>query len=120
MINNDRIVPITAVDLITMYGLILALAADTAPTKLDAIDTAGDFEQSTNSATVLCSEPVKTFGFGESVTAGTVYFVPAYDFAGFTLNGVATTPTGDVNPDGRTLYKGVLASNAITITKVGF
>lgn len=120
MINNDRIVPITAVDLITMYGLILALAADTAPTKLDAIDTAGNFEQDTNSATVLCSEPVKNFGFGEDVTAGTVYFVPAYDFAGFTLNGVATTPTGDVDPDGRTLYKAVLATNAITITKVGF
>ena len=26
----------------------------------------------------------------------------------------------NVDPDGRTLYKGVLASNAITITKVGF
>lgn len=39
MINNDRIVPITALDLISMYGLILKLAASTAPDALDAADT---------------------------------------------------------------------------------
>ena len=121
MINNDRIVPITAVDLITMYGLILALAADTAPTALDATDTAGDFKQNTNSATVICSEPVKTFGFGESVTAGTVYFVAAYDYAGFTINGAAATTAGaTVNADGRTLYSATLANGTITVAKVGF
>jgi hypothetical protein len=121
MINKDRIVPITAIDLITMYGLVLALAADTAPTKLDAIDTAGDFEQDTNSATILCSEPVKSFGFGNGVTAGTVYFVPAYDYSGFSINGAAATTAGaTVDPDGRTLYSATLADGAVTIAKVGF
>ena len=124
MINNDRIVPITTVDLISMYGLILAASAaaasGTAPTALDAMDTAGDFAQSTNSATVLASEPVKTLNFGSSVTAATVYFVPAYDYAGFTKTGTTLTVTGTVAADGRTLYKATLSTNALTIAKVGF
>lgn len=121
MINQDRIVPITAIDLISMYGLVLALAANTAPTALAATDTDGDFKQDTNSATVLCSEPVKTFGFGDGVTAGTVYFVAAYDYSGFTINGAATTTEGvTVEADGRTLYSATLADGAVTIAKVGF
>ena len=120
MINNDRIVPITAIDLITMYGLVLKLALDSAPTKLDAADTAGDFSQATNSATVLCSEPVKALNFGSSVSAGTVYFVPALDYKGFTKTGATLTVTGDVDADGRTLYSATLSTNALTIAKVGF
>lgn len=125
MINNDRIVPITAVDLISMYGLILAAAAaaasGTAPTKIDATDTAGDFTQATNSATVIASEPVKAFTFGSSVTAATVYFVPAYDYTGFTKTGATITPAGvDVVADGRTLYSATLSSGTLTFAKVGF
>lgn len=124
MINNNRIVPITAIDLMTNYGLILAAAAaaasGTAPTKLDATDTAGDFSQTTNSATVLCSEPVKTLTFGSSVTAATVYFVPAYDYKGFTKTGATITVSGDVDADGRTLYSATLSSGTLTIAKVGF
>lgn len=125
MINNDRIVPITAVDLISMYGLVLAASAaaasGTAPTKLDAVDTAGDFSQTTNSATVICSEPVKSLNFGASVTAATVYFVPAYDYTGFTKTGATITKAGaDVDADGRTLYKATLSTNTLTFAKVGF
>lgn len=125
MINNDRIVPITVIDLISMYGLVLAAAAaaasGTAPTKLDAVTTDGQFEQGTNSATVLCSEPVKSFDFAATATAGTVYFVPAFDYSGFTLAGVATATAGaTVEADGRTLYTATLSSGTITIAKVGF
>lgn len=121
MINTNRIVPITAIDLITMYGLILKLAASTAPTALNATDTAGDFTQSTNSATVLCSEPVKSFTFGSSVTAGTVYFVAAYDYTGFTKTGATLTTAGvDVVADGRTLYSATLSSGTLTFAQVGF
>ena len=42
MINNDRIVPITATDLISMYGLILVVGAATAPEKLDADTVLGN------------------------------------------------------------------------------
>lgn len=120
MINDNRIVPVTAVDLITLYGLILKVGS-VSVTALDAIDTAGDFSQTTNSATVLASEPVKTLDFGSGVTAGTVYFVPAYDYSGFTLAGVATTTAGaTVEADGRTLYSATLANGTVTIAKVGF
>lgn len=125
MINNDRIVPITAVDLISMYGLILkaaaAAASGTAPTALAATNMAGDFVQSTNSAIVIASEPVASFTFDSSVTAGTVYFVPAYDYTGFSKTGATITTAGvDVEADGRTLYSATLASGTVTFAKVGF
>lgn len=121
MINNERIVPIQVIDLISMYGLILKLAASTAPTALAADDDTGDFTQSTNSATVLAAEPVASFTFGSSVTAGTVYFVPAFNYTGFTKTGATLSIAGaDVEPDGRTLYSATLSSGTVTIAKVGF
>lgn len=122
MINNDRIVPITKIDLLSMYGLVLVLTGgESAPTKLDAIDTAGDFSQTTNSATVICSEPVKSFNFGSSVTAGVVYFVPALDYSGFTKTGATITTAGaTVEADGRTLYSAALVDGVVTFAKIGF
>lgn len=121
MINNDRIVPITKIDLLSMYGLVLAMSLDSAPTKLDATDTAGDFSQTTNSSTVICSEPVKSFTFGSSVTAAVVYFVPALDYSGFTKTGATITTAGaTVEADGRTLYSATLSSGTLTFAKIGF
>lgn len=119
MINSDRIVPVTKTDLLTLYGTILK-AANVSVTALDANDVEGNFEQTTNSATVICSEPVKSLNFGSSVTAATVYFIPAYDYKGFTKTGATLTITGDVEADGSTLYIATLSTNALTIAKVGF
>ena len=121
MINTDRIVPITSVDLISMYGLILlqdSANAGLAALQTDATD--GTFSVTAATTPLSANEPVKSIDFATAVTAATLYFVPAYDYVGFTLNGVAVTPTGTVEADGRTLYKAVLATGAITITKVGF
>lgn len=120
MINNDRIVPISTVDLLTMYALILK-AAGTTLTKVDAKDVNGDFslEEAPASGSAFASEPVKSFDFESGVSAATVYFVPAYDFAGFKIDGTAVTATGNVEADGRTLYLATLATGAVTITKVG-
>lgn len=124
MINQDRIVPVQAVDLISLYGLILTMNSDNS--SLAALDATnpGEFEvASTAGSVLLADEPVETLDFASGYTAGTVYFVPAYDYTGFTINGTAVTPaegSATVNPDGRTLYKAVLASGAVTITKVGF
>lgn len=121
MINNARIVPVTATDLLSLYGLILKLAASTAPTALAAADTAGNFTVSDNSATLLANEPVASLNFASGVTASTVYFVAAYDYSGFSINGTATATTGaTVEADGRTLYSATLSSGTITIAKVGF
>lgn len=120
MINNDRIVPVQATDLISLYSAIL-VAANVSVSKL-AADEMGVFQIKTNSATYLANEPAVTIDFDattSSVSAGTVYFVPAYDYKGFTIDGAAVVPTGDVVADGKSLYKAVLATGAITITKVG-
>lgn len=123
MINDARIVPITTVDLISMYGFVLAAAAaaasGTAPEKLAASDPAV-FAVTTNSMTYLANEPVKELTFGSSITACTLYFVPAYDYTGFKKTGATLTVTGDVEADGKTLYKATLSTNALTIAKVGF
>lgn len=120
MINKDRIVAVMATDLITLYGTILK-AASVSVSKL-AADAIGEFQVKTNSATYLAAEPVKKIDFdatASSVSAGTVYFVPAFDYEGFTIDGVKVTPTGDVDADGSTLYCATLATGAITIAKVG-
>lgn len=124
MINTDRIVPIQAVDLISMYGLILKVAGTTL-TVANATDTDGNFEleEAPESGSVICSEPVSTFDFDSDVSAATVYFVPAYDYAGFTIGGAAATIADnnvEVEADGRTLYLATLSSSTVTITQVGF
>ena len=118
-INADRIVPMAKTDLLTAYGTMLKIAS-VSVTALNASDAEGNFSQTTNSATVICSEPVKSLNFGSSVTAATVYFIPAYDYKGFTKTGATLTESGTVDADGCTLYTATLSTNAITFAKVGF
>lgn len=124
MINNDRIVPVTATDLISLYGLILLQNGNNS--SLEALESvgAGEFEVDKNSKLYLANEPVKALDIDKTasiVSASNIYFVPAYDFEGFTVDGVAKATTGaDVVADGRTLYKAAFSSNTITISKIGF
>jgi hypothetical protein len=124
MINKDRIVPVQATDLLSLYGLILKMDSNNSTlAKLDALDVDGNFKVTSGSAPLLCSQPAETIDIdatASSVSSATIYFVPAYDYKGFTIDGSAVTPTGSVDADGCTLYKAVLSSGAITITKVGF
>lgn len=120
MINLDRIVPVTQVDLLTLYGNIMKLAG-TSVTAAEAVE-AGVFEL-TGSGDIgnkIANEPVKSCDFKSGVTAGVLYFIPAYDFEGFKVAGSAVTPSGTMAADGRTLYTATLATNAVTIAKVGF
>lgn len=124
MINKDRIVPVQATDLLSLYGLILKMDSNNATlAKLDALDVDGNFKVTSGSAPLLCSQPAETIDIdatASSVSSATIYFVPAYDYKGFTIDGSAVTPTGSVDADGVTLYKAALSSGAITITKIGF
>lgn len=124
MINKDRIVPVQATDLLSLYGLILKMDSNNSTlAKLDALDVDGNFKVTSGSAPLLCSQPAETIDIdatASSVSSATIYFVPAYDYKGFTIDGSAVTPTGSVDADGVTLYKAVLSTRAITITKVGF
>ena len=91
-----------------------------------AASAMGEFQVTTNSAKLIAAEPAVSIDFdstASSVSAGTVYFVPAFDYKGFTIDGVAEEPASgsvDVVADGKSLYKAVLSSGDITITKCGF
>jgi hypothetical protein len=104
-----------------MYGLILKM--DSNNSSLVALDATnpGEFAVGASAGSLLLAdEPVASLDFASGYTAGTVYFVAAFNYKGFSINGAAVVPTGSVNPDGRTLYKAVLANGAVTITNVGF
>lgn len=120
MINNDRIVPVTAIDLISLYGLILK-AAGTTLTAINASTVDGQFEVESAANALIASEPVKSLDFASSLNSATVYFVPTYDYKGFTKNGAAVTEAGaTVKADGRTLYSATLSTSTVTFAKVGF
>ena len=119
MINTDRIVPIKKIDRLSLIGETLKLIG-TSFTKLSGGAVEGDFTV-TGSGSVgnlLADEPAKTINFASGVTAAVVYFIPAYDFEGFKINGAAVTPTGTVDADGVSLYTATLATSAITVAKV--
>lgn len=122
MINPNRIVSVTAIDLLSLYGLILGQSGKTL-TVANANDSEGDFEvaEAPESGSLIASEPVKSLDFATDVSAATVYFVPTLDYVGFSINGAAVTTTGDtVNPDGRTLYLATLSSGGVSIAKQGY
>lgn len=118
MINKDRIVPVTATDLITLYGFILNVGG-VEVVALDAVKPA-EFTLETTGETVLAAEPVKTFDVTADVAEAIIYFVAAYDYEGFTKDGEVLTADGDVEADGRTLYKATLSGETLTIERLGF
>ena len=127
MINKDRIVPVIATDLLTLYGVILKQDTTNNSTlaKLNSLDVEGSFKVTSGSAPLLATQPLKTCDIDattSSVSAATIYFVPSYGYEGFTVDGVKAT-YGDgsvtVDGDGNTLYKATFGSSKVTITKVG-
>ncbi|MBQ1292410.1 MAG: hypothetical protein IIY21_00095 [Clostridiales bacterium] len=118
MINKNEIVPVQATDLLTLYGTTLKIANISAEA-LTGVD--GAYQVKTNSKTYIADAPVKTLDIdatASSVTANTTYFVPDYYFEGVSKDGTKITAT--VDPDGATLYKAVLDSGTVTVSKVGF
>lgn len=120
MINSNRIVPVKKTDLLSLYGTILSIANISVTNVL--ADGIGNFDLQSGSGNLIASEPVKTFNFGNSVTSFTLYFVADYGYEGFKSNGSDATIVDNgvtVDKDSSTLYKAVLATGSITITKVG-
>ena len=125
MINTERIVPIQKMDFLSMIGTILTLNS-TSYSVLEATTVDGAFSVtgSGSAGTFLANQPVQTLDFASGVTAGTVYFVAAYDFTAITVAGSAATiddsglDLDDIQADGITLYKAVLASAEVTITAI--
>ena len=125
MINTERIVPIQKMDFLSMIGTILTLNS-TSYSVLEAstVDGAFSVTGSGSAGTFLANQPVQSLDFPTGVTGATVYFVAAYDFTAITVAGSAATiddsglDLDDVQPDGITLYKAVLASGEVTITAI--
>lgn len=119
MINNDRIVPVTKTDLITLYGLVLGIHG-TSFTKQSG-DVEGDFVLANSaSGNLLCDAPVKTLDFG-GASAAVVYFVAGYNFDCIKVNGTKVSPAGGVTVknDCTTLYTATLADGTVTLAVKG-
>lgn len=120
MINKDRVVPVKATDLISLYGTIIAIGKtiagdDPSFDVLDALDTEGNFDVSGASGEALASQPVKTVKIDEE-TDLTLYFVADYAYAGFIG---ATAVTGDeVGPDSADLYKAGIVGGVVNIARI--
>ena len=122
MINNDRIVPVEKIDLLSLYGTILTLA-NVSYGVIESADVDGTFSVTGSGAAgnKLANQPVKSLDFVSGVTSGTVYFAASYDYEGFKVAGAAATygaGSVTVKKDGYSLYKAVLADSAVTITAV--
>lgn len=120
MINNKRVVPIVNKDYLTLVGEIFALGG-TSYTALQASDVEGTFTAigTGDIGNVLAAQPLKSLNFASGVTAAVVYFVAAYDYVGFAINGTATVTAGaTVKADAITLYKATLSSGTVTIAAV--
>lgn len=117
MVNNERIVPIMKIDRLSAIGEVLALTS-VSYSVLETGTVTGEFEVS-EAGTYLANQPVKSFNFGTGVSSGAVYFIPAFDYAGFKVNGSAVETSGDVvNADGVSLYSATLADGAVTIATI--
>lgn len=118
MINTNEIVPVQNTDLLTLLGTTLNIANISAE-KLTGAN--GAYQVKTNSKTYICDAPVKSLDIDKtasSLTANTTYFVADYAFTGVTVDGTKVTATVDANAS--TLYKAVLDSGTVTVSKVGF
>lgn len=128
MINNNRIVPITKIDYLSLISTVIKLIknGNFAEVPFQIFSTVtnepGVFNFDSGSGDmgiVLANEPIKTFNIGSSVSALVVYFVPDSAYEGFSINGTAVTATGaPVNTDGVSLYKATLSDGAISIAAV--
>ena len=119
MINTDRIVPVTATDLLTLYKTIVDVGTGTATTAIAASDTDGDFNITALTGTGFLAEPAQSITIASTVTSGSFYFVPAYNYSGIVIGTATITPTGaTLVPDGRTLYKATITSGAIALAQV--
>lgn len=120
MINNSRIVSPLATDLLSIYAVALKQNSNNSSlAKVSASSVEGDFNVTTNSAVSFLDEPAKSITLGTSVTAATIFFVPAFSYEGIKKTGAELTISGSVDADGSTLYKAVLDSGTVTITKEG-
>ena len=113
MINEDRIIPITKIDFLSVMGTVLNLTS-TSFEVLKPVDVEGNFMVD-DASTYLANQPVKSIDFTEST--GAVFFCPDYDFKGILVAGAEATVTGnDIEPEYVGLYYAELDSGTVSIS----
>lgn len=121
MVNKDLIIPVTKTDLLSLYGTVLTIASVSFAIAPANVDGEVEITGSGAAGNFLANGPVKEIDFKSGVTGGTVYFIPAYDYAGIKVAGAAATMASDsveVDAADAGLYKAVLSSGEVTITAV--
>ena len=121
MINLKNIIPVVKMDLLSLIGTILTIA--NVSFQIAVASVAGEVAITGSGAAgnFLANGPVKEIDFKSGVTGATVYFIPAYDYAGIKVAGAAATMASDsveVLAESANLYKAVLSSGEVTITAV--
>ena len=112
MINNDRIIPITKTDFLTLIATLANVFEE--PFTILKGTSDGVFAVTEAPETqALCNQPVKRIDIASDVSTVTIGFVPAYDFEGIYYNGVALTLPVEVQKDGISLYGIGLVSGEI-------
>ena len=125
MVNNDRIVPVQKIDFLSLIGTVMKIA-NVSYTVLASSDVEGEFRVTGtgNVGNALANQPLKSLDFGTGVTAGVVYFVPAFDFEKITVVNVNATISdsgialSEIKKDGITLYKATLSTGSVVLNAV--
>lgn len=125
MVNNDRIVPVQKIDFLSLIGTVMKIA-NVSYTVLASSDVEGEFRVTGTGdvGNALANQPLKSLDFGTGVTAGVVYFVPAFDFEKITVVNVNATISdsgialSEIKKDGITLYKATLSTGSVVLNAV--
>lgn len=121
MVNKDSIIPVQKTDLLSLYGTVLTIANVSFAIAAASVEGDVDITGSGAAGNFLANGPVKAIDFKSGVTGATVYFIPAYDYAGIKVAGAAATMASEsveVDAANAGLYKAVLSSGEVTISAV--
>lgn len=114
MINNDRIVPITKIDYLSLIYFIESTSKNVGVLKV--VDGVASVPSASQFAELLVNEPVKKI---ELVTGSKpLVFVASYDFEGITLNGEAVDVDTEIKKDGVSLYSVSQLEGAVNVAEL--
>ena len=125
MINNNRIVPVERIDLLSLYATMLKMAGQDFDV-LEAATADGQFAiTEAPEKALFANQPVKSLEVDASVASSglALYFVADYDYSGFIVKArgsvIPVETTGDaVVADGCTLYCASASGGTVTITNI--
>lgn len=103
MINNDRIVPITKIDYLSMIGTIMNLDGRGNVGVLKVVDGVASVPAESQFEKLLANEPVRKIELADDSIIPLI-FVASHDFEGITLDGEAVDVQTEIKNDGVSLY----------------